>query len=317
MRLNVMLEPQEGMTYAQILAAAQRADALGFEGLYRSDHYTAVAAGEQGDSTDAWATLAGLARETERIRLGTLVSPATFRRIGNLAKVVATVAEMAGSGRVDVGLGTGWLELEHRQLGFPFEDLGTRFDRLEEHLQVLRGLFGANRSPFSFVGRHETLREARLLPTPSPPPRIIVGGKGLQRTPSLAARFADELNGAGMNPATAAEQRGALDAACEDVGRDPASITYSVMTGCAVGSSAADVDRRIGQLHQRWGRGRDLATFRAGIAAGWVAGPPAEAAERLSAFAAAGVERIMLQLLLPDDLEILDVMAEQVAPLLR
>lgn len=152
MRLNVMLEPQEGMSYQQILAVAQRTERLGFEGLYRSDHYASVA-GRQGlDSTDAWATLGGLARETSWLRLGTLVSPVTFRPAGNIAKVAATVSEMAGPApdgraRLDLGLGTGWLEAEHRNFGFPFEDLATRYRRLAEHLEVVDGLWDPERDP--------------------------------------------------------------------------------------------------------------------------------------------------------------------------
>jgi alkanesulfonate monooxygenase SsuD/methylene tetrahydromethanopterin reductase-like flavin-dependent oxidoreductase (luciferase family) len=315
MRCNVMLEPQEGLTYAQILAVAQRADALRFEGLYRSDHYTTVSAGDQVDSTDAWATLAGLARETERIKLGTLVSPATFRTFGNLVKVVATVAEMAGSGRVDVGLGTGWLEEEHRQLGFPFEDLRTRFARLAEQLDALRALLDAGGDPITRDGTFVQLRGARLMPTPTPPPRLICGGKGMHRTPALAARYADELNGVYLTAAEAAMQRRALDAACEAVSRDPATVTYSIMTGCAVGATAADVDARIARLHERSRFPGSVAAYRERIGPAWVLGTPSQAAERLGALAAAGAQRVMLQLLDPDDLEMLDVLAEEVLPL--
>jgi alkanesulfonate monooxygenase SsuD/methylene tetrahydromethanopterin reductase-like flavin-dependent oxidoreductase (luciferase family) len=212
MRINLMIDPEKGMTYAELVALARRAEALGFEALYRSDHYASVFDRDGVGSTDAWATLAGLARDTQRIMLGTLVSPATFRPPAQLAKVVATVAEMAGTtprepeglldaapsrpsavagaSRVHLGLGTGWLASEHLQYGFPFDDVGTRFRRLEELLQVIRGLWDPAQNPFSFEGQFERLVEARFLPKPNPRPRIIVGGRGRTKTMRLAVTYA-------------------------------------------------------------------------------------------------------------------------------
>ena len=318
MRYNVMLEPQEGLTYAEILAVAQRAESLGFEGCYRADHYKSVAGRDERGSTDAWATLAGLARETERIVLGTMVSPATFRPAGNLAKVVATVAEMAGTvdgaPRIHLGLGAGWLEEEHRQHGFPFESLDARFRRLEEHLAVVRGLFDPAAAPFDFDGEFERLEGATMLPHPDPRPRIIVGGRGLRRTPRLAATYADELNVVFTSPEETAQRARALATACERAGREPGSVTLSLMTGCLVGADEDDFRRRAERLKAISGDGRPFEEWLADLEGAWVLGTPERAAARLGELAEVGVERIMLQHQLPDELDMLDVVAEEVAP---
>jgi alkanesulfonate monooxygenase SsuD/methylene tetrahydromethanopterin reductase-like flavin-dependent oxidoreductase (luciferase family) len=314
MRFNVMLEPQEGITYAEQLAVARRAEQLGFDGLYRSDHYSSVGGRESVGSTDAWAAIAGMARGTDRIRLGTLVSPVTFRPAGNLAKVVATVAEMAGvvppgESRVVLGLGTGWLEVEHRQHGFPFEDMATRFRRLTEHLEVITALWDPARPEVSFDGEFVTIEAARFAPKPIPRPRVIVGGKGLRKTPALAARFADELNGVFSSPQECARQRAALDEACRSEGREPSSIAYSLMTGCLVGADEAEYWERAQRLHARTGGG-DFEGWLESLSGAWVLGGPAQARERLAALAEAGVDGIMLQHQLHDDLDMLDVIAE-------
>lgn len=318
MRLNAMLEPQEGLSYEDILGVARRAERLGLEGLYRSDHYSSVAGREGLGSTDAWATLAGVARETSDIVIGTMVSPVTFRPAGNLAKVVATVAEMAGTtragaARVHLGMGTGWMEAEHRQHGFPFEDVATRFRRLEEHLQAVLGLWDPDRAPFEFDGEFVQLAGSRFAPVPSPRPRIIVGGKGRVKTPRLAARFAEEVNVAFPSPAQARELGAAQQRACEDEGRDPATLTFSVMTGCLVGSTEEEFRARARRLQERVGDQRPLDEFLADKDS-WVLGTPERAAQRLGEFADAGVERVMLQMLVPEDFDMLDVVASEVGP---
>lgn len=317
MRLNVMLEPQEGMSYQQILAVARRAEHLGFDGCYRSDHYSTVGGGAGLASTDAWATLGGLARETERIVLGTLVSPATFRPAGNLAKVVATVAEMAGQvdgrPRIHLGLGTGWMESEHRQHGFPFEDMATRFRRLDEHLQILHGLWDPDADTFDFDGEFARLDEARFRPKPVPRPRIIVGGTGRVKTPRLAARYADELNVAFRAPEQCREARAALDRACEEAGRDPASIPLTLMTGCVVGADAGDFRARAQRLHERSGSDA-FDRWLAELESNWIIGEPEQALDRLGTLAEAGVEAVMLQHQLFDDLDMLDAIAKGIAP---
>jgi alkanesulfonate monooxygenase SsuD/methylene tetrahydromethanopterin reductase-like flavin-dependent oxidoreductase (luciferase family) len=317
MRLSMMLEPQEGLSYAQQRAVARHAEALGFAGFYRSDHYSSVADRGGVASTDAWATLAGLARETERITLGTMVSPVTFRPAGNLAKVVATVAEMAGTvdgqPRVHLGMGTGWLETEHRQHGFPFEDIATRFRRLEEHLAVVRGLWDPQRDPFAFDGEFVTIDRARFAATPDPRPRLIVGGSGKRKTPRLAARYADEMNTAFKSPAACRELRQALDAACEEQDRDPASVPLTLMTGCIVGASHDDFKARAQRLHAAVGSG-DLGTWLDELRGEWVLGDPEEAAEHLGALADAGITGVLLQHQDPDDLAMLDAVMSEIAP---
>lgn len=320
MRLNVMIEAQEGVRYDELLAVARHAEAVGLDGFFRSDHYDATISEPGRGATDAWATLAGIARETERITVGTLVSPATFRTVGSLAKSVATVAEMAGSvtgaSRVELGLGTGWLEREHTQHGFPFEDLATRFRRLEEHLQVVRGLWDREQQPFSFDGEFVSLRDAVVAPAPDPRPRIIVGGRGPRRTPALAARYADELNAIFPTVAEARERRATLDSVCTEAGRDPGDVALSVMVMGLVGSTQADVERRADRLRAHLGSKRTTGELLERLAEVGVAGTPEQAAERLGAFAEAGVDRVMLQHLDPGDLDMLDVVAGEVAPLL-
>jgi alkanesulfonate monooxygenase SsuD/methylene tetrahydromethanopterin reductase-like flavin-dependent oxidoreductase (luciferase family) len=334
MRINLMIDPEEGMTYAELVAIAQRAEALGFEALYRSDHYASVFDREGVGSTDAWATLAGLARDTQRIMLGTLVSPATFRPPAQLAKVTVTVADMAGTvpempvdllgsapgrpaagaSRVHLGVGTGWLASEHLQYGFPFGDLNTRFRRLEELLQVIRGLWDPAQDPFSFEGQFERLVEARFRPKPNPRPRIIVGGRGRTKTMRLAVTYADELN---IPSATLLECKGlrhALHAACERYGRDPSTITFSLMTGCLVGATEREFRARAAQLEKLASGYPRLADYCQRLAVRGVIGTPEEAADHLGLLAEAGVERIMLQHLLHDDLEMLDLIAQEVVP---
>jgi alkanesulfonate monooxygenase SsuD/methylene tetrahydromethanopterin reductase-like flavin-dependent oxidoreductase (luciferase family) len=315
MRINLMIEPQEGMTYAEILALARRAELLGFEGLYRSDHYASVFGRNGVGSTDAWATLAGLVRDTERIALGTLISPVTFRSAANLAKVVATVAEMAcgPAPRVHLGMGTGWLASEHLQYGFPFDSLGTRYRRLEECLRVVRGLW-ESLEPFSFEGEFERITEARFVPRPNPRPRIILGGRGRVKTVPLAVRYADELNSPSATPETCRELRGVLDAACERLGRDPSTITFSLMTGCLVGATEKEFRARVARLEAQASKYPHLAEYRERLATRGVVGTPEQAADRLGQLAESGVERVMLQHLPADDLDLLDVVANEIAP---
>lgn len=315
MRFAVMLEAQEGMTYQQLLDVALRAEALGFDAVYRSDHYSSTADQAAQRSTDAWATLAGLARETSTITLGTLVSPVTFRAAGNLAKVVATVHEMAGDGadggsRIHLGMGTGWMEQEHRRHGFPFEDVATRFRRLEEHLTAVTGLWDPQRDGFDIDGEFVRLHDARFVEKPQPRPRLIVGGAGLQRTPRLAARFADELNGVLLSPASCAQQRHALQAACAAEGRPATEVEYSVMTGCLIGKDTASFDERVQRLWQRYEATDSVEAWMARRADRWITGDPAAARDRVAQYAQAGVTKIALQLLLHDDLDQLDDIAD-------
>ena len=314
MRFALMTEPQQGLSYDEILAVASTAEESGFEAYFRSDHYASFPGGPGRPTTDAWATLAGLARETKRINLGTLVSPVTFRLPGNFAKLVTTVAEMSG-GRVEVGLGAGWNELEHRQLGLAFPEVGERFDMLEEQLAILHGLW-TEPDGWSFEGRHWQVHEALFYPKPVAAPgrrhpNLIVGGEGGPRMARLVARYADEFNLTSAAVDKVDEVYPRVRAACEEAGRDVAEMTWSAMTGVLVGQDEADVQRRIrdllravgqpesgadGWLEQRRGR--------------WIIGTPDQARQRVAAFEAAGVERLMLQDFLPRDLEMVRLLGE-------
>lgn len=315
MKYSVVIEPQEGQTYDEILAVAQRAESLGFDGFYRSDHYASVWRGVERGSTDAWATLAGVARETQRIAIGTMVSPATFRSASNLAMVASTVGQMAGTvagaARVHVGLGTGWLESEHRMFGFPFDDVATRFRRLEEHARILRGLWGSNGAPFDFTGEFEQLTGAVFLPTPDPAPHVVVGGNGRSKTVRLAAEFADEMNTPWATPDDVAELRSLLDAACGRAGRAPIPLT--VTAACLVGESAADLERRCRELHAEIGEG-DVDAWIDERRRTWAIGTPDQVARHVSELAAAGAAGFTFMHLLPHDLDMLDLLAHEVLP---
>lgn len=245
MKLRVLLEPHHGATYEQILAMARATEEAGFDAFFRSDHYLGVERDNpRYEPTDSWTTLAGLARETRRVRLGTLVTAATFRLPGVLAITAATVDAMSG-GRVELGLGAAWYPQEHAQFGVPFPAIGERFDRLEEQLAIVTGLWTTPRGEaFSFAGAHYRIEEARNFPRPvqSPRPPIIVGGGGPRRTPTLAARFADEYN-AGFGEGLG-ERFARFRGICEGVGRDPDTVTLSAALPVFCGADEAEAARR-------------------------------------------------------------------------
>jgi F420-dependent oxidoreductase-like protein len=316
MRFALMIEPQQGLTYDEQLAVARRAEGLGFEALFRSDHYESFPGDAGNPTTDAWAVLAGLARETSRMRLGALVSPVLYRTPGNLAKVVVTVDEMSG-GRIEVGVGTGWHEHEHLAHGIPFPPIAERADRLEETLEILHGLWEGP-DGWSFEGRHYTVRDALFRPKPATVrgraggrPNLITGGGGSPRAYRIAARYADEFNLSSSSPAEAAEKYGRLDEACRAIGRDPATITHSTMAGVLMGRDADELRRRGDELAALFG-GPD-APFEEWLnkrTPRWIYGSPTEARAQVARFEAAGAERLMLQDFLPRDLEMIDLMAE-------
>src|SRR5256714_6285809 len=247
MQLRIFTEPQQGASYEDLLAMAQTADETGFDAFFRSDHYLRMGTGNgEPGPTDAWITLAGMARETTRIRLGTLLSSATFRLPGPLAVTVAQVDAMSG-GRVELGLGTGWFEGEHLAYGIPFSLLGERFERLEEQLAVITGLWTTPLGErFSFTGRHYQLEDSPALPKPvqQPHPPVIVGGGGAKRTPALAAKFAAEFNlpFQPLDAFTTACDR--VRAACEAIGRDPASMVFSAALVLCCGADETHIHRR-------------------------------------------------------------------------
>jgi F420-dependent oxidoreductase-like protein len=305
MKLRIFTEPQQGATYDELLAVAQTAERLGFDAFFRSDHYMRFGSGDPGPgSTDAWTTLAGLARETSTIRLGTLVTPVTFRLPGPLAISVAQVDQMSG-GRVELGLGTGWFDGEHTAYGIPFPPIGERFGRFEEQLEIITGLWTTPvGKSFSFEGAHYRLADSPALPKPtqSPRPPIIIGGAGAKRTPRLVARFADEYNLPFhiLDDTTIAFDR--VRRACEAEGRE--QVLFSVAQTVCVGTDDAEIARRAEAT------GHDLATLRAS----GLAGTPAEVVEKIGKFAEMGAERVYLQVLDLSDLDHLELLAAEVLP---
>jgi F420-dependent oxidoreductase-like protein len=308
MQLRIMTEPQEGATYDDVLAVARECERLGFDAFFRSDHLQRIGDQDPGaGSPETWSTLAGLARDTSRIRLGTMVTSATFRLPGMLAMTVATVDAMSG-GRVELGLGSGWFEAEHKAFGIPFPPVAERFDRLEEQLAIVTGLWATPAGEtFSFRGEHYSLEGNDGLPKPvqEPRPPVIIGGTGPRRTPQLAARFADEYN---VPPfctlEVAAAAIGRTRAACDEAGRDPDSMVYSATQTIIVGSSESEVRRRAAAA------GYDADELRG---TGLVGTVP-EVVDRLGRFGDLGATRMYLQVLDLHDLEQLQMVAEEIAP---
>jgi len=314
MRFALMSEPQQGLSYLEILALTRTAEEAGFDAFFRSDHYASFPGGAGKPTTDAWATLAGLARETTRIHIGTLVSPVTFRLPGNFAKLATTVAEMS-DGRVEVGVGAGWNEIEHNQHGLPFPAVRERFDMLEEELAILHGLW-TEPDGWSFEGKHWQVRDALFRPKPPAPPgrrhpNLIIGGDGGPRMAQLVARYADEFNltSGAVDRVGPAYQR--VRAACESAGRAPTDVTYSMMTGVLVGRDEDEVHARVSELMELLAAPRtDPDAWLAQRRGRWVMGTPEQALERVAAIEAAGVQRLMLQDFLPRDLEMVRLMGD-------
>lgn len=310
MDFRVFVEPQQGATYAQQLAVAQMAESLGFSAFFRSDHFLAMEVEGLPGPTDSWVTLAGIARETSTIRLGTLVTSATFRYPGPLAISVAEVDAMS-AGRVEFGIGAGWFEAEHRAYGIPFPALGERFERLEEQLDIITGMWTTPvGQTFDYTGRHYTVAHCPALPKPvqQPYPPIIIGGGGPKRTPALAARYATEFNLAFPTLDFVPLQLGRVGAALEAAGRPAGDITYSAAFAVCAGADEAEVARRATAV------GREVDELRANSP---LAGTPGEIAGRLQQFADAGVQRVYLQLLDLSDLEHLQFFAAEIMPRFR
>ena len=307
MRFRIFTEPQEGATYDDQLAIALLAEELGFDAYFRSDHYISFF-GDDGlpGPTDAWITLAGLARDTTRLRLGTLVSPVTFRLPGPLAIAVAQIDSMSG-GRIELGLGAGWNDREHAAYGIPFPGTGERFDHLEEQLAVITGLWATPEGErFSYSGSHYEIDDSPALPKPvqRPGPPVIIGGFGPTRTPRLAAQYASEFNVAFAPPDAFPAVAARVHAACDAIGRDPASLPTSIANTVVCGSDDAEVERRAANI------GRDAATARLTH----IAGTPAEVIDRIGVYRDAGAETVYLQVLDLHDLDHLRLLADDVLP---
>lgn len=307
MELRIFAEPQEGAEHEVLLQAARCAENAGFGAFFRSDHYmhTGSAPRWPGPS-DAWLTLAALARETLRIRLGVMMSPVTFRSPGQLAVIAAQADRMSG-GRVELGLGAGWFADEHAAIGVCFPGLRERFDRLDEQLRVITGLWATPAGEtFSYSGQHYTIVKSAALPKPAqyPRPPIIIGGKGPRRGPELAARYADEFNVSLRGIEVSAAQFARVTAACERIGRDPGQIRRSIMQPVCVGRTKAELARRAKAI------GADPDDLRAR----GLAGSPAEVVDQLGQWAdQAGVSRVYAQVLDLTDLDHLELLAAAVA----
>ncbi|MCV7178767.1 LLM class F420-dependent oxidoreductase [Mycolicibacterium sphagni] len=305
MDFRVFVEPQQGASYADQLAVAQAAESLGYSAFFRSDHYLAMSGDGLPGPTDSWVTLAGIARETSTIRLGTLVTSATFRHPGPLAISVAQVDAMS-SGRVDFGIGAGWFDEEHLAYAIPFPPLGERFERLREQLDIITGLWGTPAGQtFDYDGKHYTVKDSPALPKPvqDPHPPIIIGGNGAKRTPALAARFAAEFNLAFPSLDFVAPQIGRVRAALQEAGRAPDDIVYSAAFVVCAGRDDAEIRRRAQAIS------REVDELRTNTP---LAGTPAEIVDQLGPFIDAGVQRVYLQLLDLSDLDHVELFASEV-----
>jgi F420-dependent oxidoreductase-like protein len=314
MRVCLMVEGQEDVTWEQWQALAAACEEHGVEGLFRSDHYQSVMGRRERGSLDAWATLAALAARTSRVRLGTLVSPATFRHPSVLAKNVVTVDHVSG-GRVELGLGAGWHEAEHRAYGFEMPPTATRMAVLAEQLEIVHRSW--TEEAFSFAGTHYRLDDLRALPKPlqRPHPPLLVGGGAGPRSVALAARFGDEYNTGLVSVEECRRRRGLVEAAWREAGRDPSTVRFSLMTTCVVGRDRGELLERVAAMQAVTGGGGDPEALLAAPPPHWLIGTADELVERLRVLEQAGVTRVMLQHLAHDDVDMVAVLGEVAATL--
>jgi alkanesulfonate monooxygenase SsuD/methylene tetrahydromethanopterin reductase-like flavin-dependent oxidoreductase (luciferase family) len=305
-RMNLMIEGQESVTWPQWTALAAACEEHGLEGLFRSDHYQSVSGHTERSSLDAWATLAALGPLTERIRLGTMVSPTSFRHPSVLAKNAVTADHTSG-GRVELGIGAGWHDLEHETYGFAFHDLGTRFDVFEEQLEIVARQLTQER--FDFAGEHYTLTDCEARPGPVQDRLpIIVGGNAGPRSVRNAVAWADEYNTVFPTNDEVAERRADVVTACERAGREP--LTFSIMTGCLVGADEAELHDRAARLHELSGADGTVDAWLDGLRDSWVVGTVEQVGERLEDLSGLGVDRIMLQHQLHDDVDMVALLGQ-------
>lgn len=310
MDFRAFVEPQQGATYADQVAVARAAEDLGFDAFFRSDHFLAMSGDGGPGPTDSWVTLGAIARETSRIRLGTLVTSATFRYPGPLAIAVAQVDEMSG-GRVEFGLGSGWFEAEHQAYGIPFPSVRERFDRLSEQLAVITGLWTTPAGEtFDYAGEHYTIAGSPGLPKPvqSPHPPVVIGGTGAKRTPALAAQYAAEFNVPFATIDVVRQQFQRVGDAVAAAGRAADSIVYSSAFVLCAGRDEAEVSRRASVI------GREVDEMRSNSP---LVGTPGEIVDKLGPWSELGVRRVYAQLLDMSDLAHLELLANDVMPQLR
>ncbi len=315
MDICLMIEGQEGVTWDQWVDLALACEEHGLDGLFRSDHYLSFDRPRERGALDAWTTLTGLAALTERIRLGTMVSPVTFRHPALLAKSVVT-ADHASDGRVELGMGAGWFRREHEAHGFAFPGSSERVDILTEQVEIVHRLWDRDEEEVTFEGRHYRLDACVSLPKPlqQPHPPLIIGGGGGPRSVGLAARWADEYDIFSADPTAAREKRAHLSAACEAIGRDPAEVRSSVMTRAVVGADEKDLARRVRALMDLEGESGDADAFIRDAGPEQLVGTVEQVLERLAGYAEAGVGRLLLQHLVHDDLDMVELVGREVVP---
>ena len=315
MQICLMIEGQENVTWDQWLALALACEEHGFDALFRSDHYLSFGNPTEYGSLDAWATLAALSQQTRRIRLGTMVSPVTFRHPSQLAKAVVT-ADHASGGRIELGMGAGWFEGEHSAYGFPFPPSGERMGMLGEQIEIVHRLWDKEEDEVTFHGEHYRLERCHALPKPlqDPHPTLIMGGGARSRSAGLAARWADEYNLNFVDPRACREGRERLFEAFDAIGRDPAELRMSLMTSTVVAEDRAELEDRVGRLMARTGRSGDPRSFIDSTRNERIMGTVDQVLERLAAYAEAGVQRVMMQHLLHDDLEMLGLIGQSIIP---
>jgi F420-dependent oxidoreductase-like protein len=315
MDVCLMIEGQEDVSWDQWLALAATAEAQGFHALFRSDHYLSFAHPRDWGTHDAWTTLAALAMRTERIRLGTMVSPVTFRHPSVVAKSVVTV-DHASRGRVELGMGAGWFEREHVAFGLQFPPVRERFAILEESVEIVHRLWDRDEPSVTFHGGRFWLDDVTSLPRPlqEPHPPLILGGDAGPRSAALAARWADEYNVAGRTPQQVAAAGARLDAACDAIGRDPTTLRRSLMITTVVGADRPAVVAGVARMIDRWAEDRDAEATVAEADPAELLGTPQQVVEHLAAFADAGITKVLLQDLNHDDLEMLELIGREVIP---
>jgi F420-dependent oxidoreductase-like protein len=315
MDVCLVIEGQEGVTWDQWLSLALACEEHGFDGLFRSDHYLSFEHPRERGAFDAWTTLAALAAITERVRLGTMVSPVTFRHPSLLAKSVVTV-DHASDGRVELGMGGGWFEREHSAYGFPFPPTAERMDILAEQVEIVHRLWDWDEDEVTFRGTHYQLEACPALPRPlqDPHPPLIIGGGAGPRSAALAARWADEYDVVFVDPATARDRRGRVSAACERIGRDPGEVRFSVFTRVVVGADEDELRQRAAALMESLDEQGDVEAFIDGMRSNMTIGTVEQVLGRLEEYAKVGVDRVYMQHLVHDDLETVALIGTEVVP---